>query len=700
MPSCPCQITLARIIPLLSPRHPCPSPPRAFGTPEALESLWAVVQHVPEGSARVLPAVLSWHAHHTAAHPADGHGQPLPKELLLALIGRLKERLRLVHAFEVAEHVVRSPHYWLGKEDWRMLLDVCVRAGRVTRAEEMFTLLPRHLQTEEVYMGILHNYARRGLVRRVESRMVMLRALGVRESALGFEARMLAYGVRGLPGDVERVAREMASKGIPLTPTAYEYLMQAYALRRHPQPPIRSPLSPVPPSPQGIPLTPTAYEHLMQAYARRRHLPSIRALLHRLAHSPFPPSLPTLTVAAWAFFSQGRVGEAQGVVQEMRALQAGRGEGMPVPVLVGLAWAYARIGDVRRVEEVVGELEGIKGHELRILHMARIYCYAVAGRVKDAEKAFAAMQQAGHAPTTAAYNCLLIAYTRSHRMHDALSLLATMRASHMLPDATTYHHLITGALNNEDIDSAVSLLLQAAAAAAAGHPWSWKRGSASPRVDGPNPVVDAQGEDHGSEWGVRDGGGVGARSGVGSGGWVRRARVVGGRKGDRGRRRLQVRVGVFLAVVERLAEAGEVERLERVVSEVGKGVYAMDAGMYNLILGAVLRGARRGNKGKGVGEAGWRGVEGEEEKGSEVVVEEDSKRDGDDGGDFTGDSGVKDVGVEEQGQERRVEGGVRRVLRLLRASRIRPNVQTRVILAGVGLVRLLDEEGLSEVVPR
>ncbi|CAI5972574.1 unnamed protein product, partial [Closterium sp. NIES-64] len=628
----------------------------------ALESLWAVVQHVPEGSARVLPAVLSWHAHHTAAHPADGHGLPLPKELLLALIGRLKERLRLVHAFEVAEHVVRSPHYWLGKEDWRMLLDVCVRAGRVTRAEEMFTLLPRHLQTEEVYMGILHNYARRGLVRRVESRMVMLRALGVRESALGFEARMLAYGVRGLPGDVERVAREMASKGIPLTPTAYE--------------------------------------HLMQAYARRRHLPSIRALLHRLAHSPFPPSLPTLTVAAWAFFSQGRVGEAQRVVREMRALQAGRGEWMPVPVLVGLAWAYARIGDVRRVEEVVGELEGIKGHELRILHMARIYCYAVAGRVKDAEKAFAAMQQAGHAPTTAAYNCLLIAYTRSHRMHDALSLLATMRASHMLPDATTYHHLITGALNNEDIDSAVSLLLQAAAAAAAGHPWSWKRGSASLRVDGPNPVVDAQGEDHGSEWGVRDGGGVGARSGVGSGGWVRRARVVGGRKGDRGRRRLQVRVGVFLAVVERLAEAGEVERLERVVSEVGKGMYAMDAGMYNLILGAVLRGARRGNKGKGVGEAGWRGVEGEEEKGSEVVVEEDSKRDGDDGGDFTGDSGVKDVGVEEQGQERRVEGGVRRVLRLLRASRIRPNVQTRVILAGVGLVRLLDEEGLSEVVPR
>ncbi|CAI5484314.1 unnamed protein product, partial [Closterium sp. Yama58-4] len=176
---------------------------------EALESVWSAVQHVAEGSARVLPAVLSWHAH----HHADGHGgRPLSKELLLALIGRLKERLRLVHAFEVAQHVVRSPHYWLGKHDWRLLLDVCVRAGRITRAEELFTLLPRHLQREEVYTGILHNYARRGLVRRVESCMVMLRALGMRESALGFEAHMLAYGVRGLLRDVERIAQEMASK--------------------------------------------------------------------------------------------------------------------------------------------------------------------------------------------------------------------------------------------------------------------------------------------------------------------------------------------------------------------------------------------------------------------------------------------------------------------------------------------------------
>ncbi|CAI5465768.1 unnamed protein product [Closterium sp. Yama58-4] len=551
---------------------------------EALESLWSVVQHVPEGSARVLPTMLSWHAHHHAAHHAahhahhhaahhaDGHGRPLPKELLLALIARLKERLRLVHAFEVAEHVVRSPHYWLGKDDWRLLLDVCVRAGRITRAEEMFALLPRHLQTEEVYMGILHNYARQGLVRRVESRMVMLRALGVRESALGFEARMLASGVRGLLGDVERVAREMARKGIPPSPTAYE--------------------------------------HLMQAYARRRHLPSIRSLLRCLSHSPLPPSLPTLTAAAWAFFSRGRVGEAEGVVGQMRKLQGEKGEGLPVAVLVGLAWAYAWIGDVRRVEEVVGEVQGVRARELRILHMARIYGNAIAGQVEDAEKAFTAMQQAGHAPTTAAYNCLLLAYTRSHHMHDALSLLTTMRSSHMLPDATTYHHLITGALYNEDTDGA------------------------------------------------------------------------------------------------RLAEAGEMERVERVVSEVGRGMYAMDAGMYNLVLRAVLRGARRGQVGKGVGEAGHgrRGVEGGADKGSEVVQEEDSKEDGDDGGDSCGGSeGVvvtEDVGVEEDGYERRVEEGARRVLRLLRASRIRPNVQTRIILANAGLVRLLEEEGLSGTLPR
>ncbi|CAI5464693.1 unnamed protein product [Closterium sp. Yama58-4] len=294
--------------------------------------------------------------------------------------------------------------------------------------------------------------------------------------------------------------------------------------------------------------------------------------------------------------------------------------------------------------------------ELRILHMARIYCYAVAGRVEEAEKAFAAMEQAGHLPTTAAYNCLLLAYTRSHRMHHALSLLSTMRASHMLPDATTYHHLITGALNNEDTDGAVSLLLQAAAAAAAGHPWSWTRGSASPRVDAPNPVVDALGEGCG--------------------------------------------------MVERLAEAGEMERVERVVSEVGRGMYAMDAGMYNLVLRAVLRGARRRKEGKGVGEAGHegRGVEGGEDKGNEAVEEEDSKRDGDDGGDSCGNSGgggvTEHVGVEDDGYERRVEEGARRVLRLLQASKIRPNVQTRIVLESAGLVRLLEEEGLSGTVPQ
>ncbi|GJP84898.1 hypothetical protein CLOP_g14945 [Closterium sp. NIES-67] len=749
----------------------------------SLESLWSCVQHLPEGATRLLPTVLTWHSQH-----ADGSGRPLPKALLLALIRRLKDSLRHVHAFEVgwdgrgeggkggrgkggrgeggkgeggkggggrgeggggeggrggggeggrggggrggggrggggeggggrgeggrgeggrgeggrggggrggrgeggkgedsgigapgaqptlllgkvSEYLVRSAHYWLGKADWKLLLDVCVRAGRVTRAEEMFTLLPRDLQTEEVYMSILHNYARRGLVRRVESRVVMLRALGVRESALSFEARMMAYAVRGMAGDVERVAREMADKGIPPTPAVYE--------------------------------------HRMQAYARRLHLPAIRALLHHLSHSPHPPSLPTLTAAAWAFFSRGKLGEAERVVGEMRTVQAGRGEGLPVPLLVGLAWAYARVGDVRRVEGAVEEAGRVKANDLSIMHMAQIYCYAVAGRVEDAEKAFSVMQQAGHAPTTAAYNCLLPAYTRTHLMHKALSLLADMRASHRLPDAITYHHLITGALHNEDTDAAVSLLLQAAAAAAAGHPWSWGKRGAS-WGDGPNPVLDALVEGCGSEWGVREGGSVGAPSSVGTGGWVHGGGVVGGRRAERGRRRLQVRVGLFLAVVERLAEAGDMERVERVVSEVGRGMYAMDAKLYNLVLRAVLRGAARvkvGEKGAGGIGDGRGGVERREEEGGSEVVGGESGRDGEDGGgscDTNHGSIERDgVGLEEQGQQQRLEDGVRRVLRLLRASRTRPNAETQSILANAGLLRVFQEEGLSPgLVPR
>ncbi|GJP51468.1 hypothetical protein CLOM_g10635 [Closterium sp. NIES-68] len=500
----------------------------------------------------------------------------------------------------------------------------------------MFTLLPRDLQTEEVYMSILHNYARRGLVRRVESRVVMLRALGVRESALSFEARMMAYAVRGMAGDVERVAREMADKGIPPTPAVYE--------------------------------------HRMQAYARRLHLPAIRALLHHLSHSPHPPSLPTLTAAAWAFFSRGKLGEAERVVGEMRTVQAGRGEGLPVPLLVGLAWAYARVGDVRRVEGAVEEAGRVKANDLSIMHMAQIYCYAVAGRVEDAEKAFSVMQQAGHAPTTAAYNCLLPAYTRTHLMHKALSLLADMRASHRLPDAITYHHLITGALHNEDTDAAVSLLLQAAAAAAAGHPWSWGKRGAS-WGDGPNPVLDALVEGCGSEWGVREGGSVGAPSSVGT---------------------------------ERLAEAGDMERVERVVSEVGRGMYAMDAKLYNLVLRAVLRGAARvkvGEKGAGGIGDGRGGVERREEEGGSEVVGGESGRDGEDGGgscDTNHGSIERDgVGLEEQGQQQRLEDGVRRVLRLLRASRTRPNAETQSILANAGLLRVFQEEGLSPgLVPR
>ncbi|GJP35854.1 hypothetical protein CLOM_g20401 [Closterium sp. NIES-68] len=433
--------------------------------------LWGVLNRL-RGNAPVMPAFKAWQM----------AGGALDKELLLWAISRCNSHVHRRKAAELSDWLITSSRFPLISLDYQIALSCAARCNAVETVRAMFLSFPKEFQTEKVYFGVLHHFAKRGRTYKLMEELEWLRNLGVTEENASFRAKLQGvltqeeitvkgFGWRALDGaetsegEEERGGEEEGGGGEGGEGEGSEADWhdagegkEGFRKERLEQVLEVVDQTLLEMKEKGLMPDEVAYNIILTSLSRLGQIEKMESYLARMRADGAQPTIVTYNILIGAYALAGQFEKADLCLEAMKE----EGERPNRKTYWSLLGRYANRGAVERFFQVWEELKQTGMALDRSMYHSRIEVHSRAGDLEKAEQSFNELC-ALMPPTTASFNVLIATLGRAGKVDKIPAVLKSMEQWGMQRDSKTYIHLIQAYLAAGDEESAMRVLREAAA---------------------------------------------------------------------------------------------------------------------------------------------------------------------------------------------------------------------------------------------
>ncbi|KAJ4729621.1 Pentatricopeptide repeat-containing protein [Melia azedarach] len=363
-------------------------------------------------------------------------GQPLPKDLVLGTLVRLKQQKKWNIVSEILEWL-RTQNWWdFSEMDFLMLITAYGKQGDFNKAERVLSFMNKKGYVPSVvsHTALMEAYGRGGRYNNAEAIFRRMQSSGPQPSALTYQIILKLFVEANKFKEADEVFRTLLDeKKSPLKPDQKMFHMMIYMHKKA-----------------------GSYEKARKLFALMAERgitqsTEVSKIYDQMQRAGLRPDVVSYALLINAYGKARREEEALAVFEEM--LDAGvRPTHKAYNILLD---AFAISGMVEQARTVFKCMRRDRCNPDICSYTTMLSAYVNASDMEGAEKFFRRLIQDGFKPNVVTYGTLIKGYAKVNNIEKMMDIYEKMRASGIKANQTIYTTIMDAHGKNKDFDSAV-----------------------------------------------------------------------------------------------------------------------------------------------------------------------------------------------------------------------------------------------------
>ncbi|KAL9458130.1 hypothetical protein AB3S75_007061 [Citrus x aurantiifolia] len=377
-------------------------------------------------------------------------GQPLPKDLVLGTLVRLKQLKKWNVVSEVLEWL-RIQSWWdFNEMDFLMLITAYGKQGDFNKAEKVLSFMNKKGYAPSVvsHTALMEAYGRGGQYNNAEAIFRRMQSSGPRPSALTYQIILKLFVEANKFKEAEEVFMTLLDEEkSPLKPDQKMFHMMIYMYKKAGGYEKARKLFALM-AERGVQQSTVTYNSLMSFETNYKEVSKIYDQMQRAG---LQPDVVSYALLINAYGKARREEEALAVFEEM--LDAGvRPTHKAYNILLD---AFAISGMVDQARTVFKCMRRDRCSPDICSYTTMLSAYVNASDMEGAEKFFRRLKQDGFVPNVITYGTLIKGYAKVNNLEKMMEIYDKMRVNGIKPNQTIFTTIMDADGKNKDFDSAV-----------------------------------------------------------------------------------------------------------------------------------------------------------------------------------------------------------------------------------------------------
>ncbi|KDO63441.1 hypothetical protein CISIN_1g007543mg [Citrus sinensis] len=377
-------------------------------------------------------------------------GQPLPKDLVLGTLVRLKQLKKWNVVSEVLEWL-RIQSWWdFNEMDFLMLITAYGKQGDFNKAEKVLSFMNKKGYAPSVvsHTALMEAYGRGGRYKNAEAIFRRMQSSGPRPSALTYQIILKLFVEANKFKEAEEVFMTLLDEEkSPLKPDQKMFHMMIYMYKKAGGYEKARKLFALM-AERGVQQSTVTYNSLMSFETNYKEVSKIYDQMQRAG---LQPDVVSYALLINAYGKARREEEALAVFEEM--LDAGvRPTHKAYNILLD---AFAISGMVDQARTVFKCMRRDRCSPDICSYTTMLSAYVNASDMEGAEKFFRRLKQDGFVPNVITYGTLIKGYAKVNNLEKMMEIYDKMRVNGIKPNQTIFTTIMDAYGKNKDFDSAV-----------------------------------------------------------------------------------------------------------------------------------------------------------------------------------------------------------------------------------------------------
>lgn len=377
-------------------------------------------------------------------------GQPLPKDLVLGTLVRLKQLKKWNVVSEVLEWL-RIQSWWdFNEMDFLMLITAYGKQGDFNKAEKVLSFMNKKGYSPSVvsHTALMEAYGRGGRYNNAEAIFRRMQSSGPQPSALTYQIILKLFVEANKFKEGEEVFMTLLDEEkSPMKPDQKMFHMMIYMHKKEGGYEKARKLFALM-AERGVQQSTVTYNSLMSFETNYKEVSKIYDQMQRAG---LQPDVVSYALLINAYGKARREEEALAVFEEM--LDAGvRPTHKAYNILLD---AFAISGMVEQARTVFKCMRRDRCSPDICSYTTMLSAYVNASDMEGAEKFFRRLKQDGFVPNVITYGTLIKGYAKVNNLEKMMEIYEKMRVSGIKPNQTIFTTIMDAYGKNKDFDSAV-----------------------------------------------------------------------------------------------------------------------------------------------------------------------------------------------------------------------------------------------------